>query len=55
MTDEPVGIGKTGLNVFTFQPRIPLKDDLRRVAGGQHAEDMFHGQTVPADNRFTAN
>jgi len=54
MTDEPVGIGKAGLDIFTFQPRITLKDDFSRVAGSQHAEDMFHGQTVPADNGFAA-
>jgi hypothetical protein len=32
MADEAMGIGEAGLNILCLQPRIPMKDRVRRVA-----------------------
>jgi len=53
MTDEPVGIGKAGLDIRWFQPRISLKDGCRCITGCQHAKDMFDCQPASTDNRLT--
>ena len=54
MADEPMGIGKAGLNILTLQPRIATKDRLRCIAGSQHAKDMFNGESPTSDNRLPA-
>jgi hypothetical protein len=54
MTDEPASIGKTRLDIFSFQPGITLEDGFRRVTGGQHAEDVLDCQTASTNNRLAA-
>ena len=36
------------------RPGVALQHDLRRIAGGQHAEDMLDGQTTVPDDRLAA-
>ena len=39
--DEASGVYQARADVVRFQPRVALQHDLRRVADGQHAEDML--------------
>ena len=54
MSDEASGVCQTRANVVRFQPGVALQHDLRRIAGGQHAEDMLDGQTTVPDDRLAA-
>jgi hypothetical protein len=43
--DESMGVSETGLDVLPFEPRITGENRLRRVSGGQHAENVLDGQS----------
>lgn len=45
---------ETGADIIPLQPRVGLEQVLRRVAGGQHSENVFDGQPVPANDRLSA-
>lgn len=49
-----MSVGETGLDVLPFEPWIIGEDRLRRVSGGQHAENVLDGRSPAADNRRRA-
>ena len=52
VSDETSGVYQARTDVVGFQPRVTLQHDLRRVAGGQHAEDMLDGKPAIPDDRL---
>ena len=52
MTYDPAGIGKTGLNVLAFQPRITLKNLFHRITRRQHPQNMLYSKTAASNDRF---
>ena len=49
-----VGKEEAGLDILRLQHRVFLKNRFRGVAGGQHSEDVFHGDSHVADDRLAA-
>ena len=52
--DQPSRIHEAGPNVVGLEPGVALEDGLGCIPGGQHAEDMLDGETVPANDRLAA-
>ena len=42
------------LDVLRLEPRVRGQDSLRPIPGGEHPEDMLHGQPAPAEDRLLA-
>src|SRR2546430_1705201 len=53
MTNDPVSIGKTCLNIFRLQPRIAGKNSLSRVPSGKHSKHMLDCQAASANDRLS--
>jgi hypothetical protein len=53
MIASHAGISPARLDIFPFQPRIPMKDCVGRITRSQHAKDMFDRQPAPSDNRLS--
>jgi hypothetical protein len=54
MPGKEGSINEAGLNVGGFQPRITPQDGGGIITRGKHIEDVFHRQSAPTDDRFTA-
>ena len=52
--NEPSRVCEAGSDIVQLQPRILTQEYVRRVAGGEHAEDMFDRQAVAPDDRLAA-
>src|SRR5712691_7841801 len=54
MGDDPVGVDEVGANILGLEPVVSLEDRLRRIAGGEHAEDVLDGETPSPNDRLAA-
>ena len=52
--DRAVSIEQAGLNVLRLQEGIFVQNRLSRVAGREHTEDMFHGDSQITNDRLAA-
>ena len=50
MADEASCIDEARLDVFLFQPGIALQQDLRRIPGREHPQDVFDRQPAAYKN-----
>jgi hypothetical protein len=54
VSNESSRVRQAGSNIVQLQPRILTEEYVRRVAGGEHAEDVFDREPVASDDRLTA-
>ena len=54
MSDQTSGVHQTGTDIVRLQPGVARKDDVGRVAGGQHAEHVLNRETAVPDDRLAA-
>lgn len=52
MPDEAPGVDQAGTHIVCLQPRILAQEFIKRVTGGEHAEDMFNGEAPTPDDRL---
>lgn len=49
---QAASVEEAGVDIGAFEPRIPFKDSLRRVARSEHAEHVLYRETTAAYYRF---
>ena len=52
--NESSRVREAGSDVVRLQPRILTQEYVRRVAGGEHTEDVFDREAMAPDDRLAA-
>jgi hypothetical protein len=54
VSDQSASVDEASLDILRFEPGITFEDGFGTIAGGEHSEDMFHGQPMSPNNRLPA-
>jgi hypothetical protein len=54
MADQSACVYQACLDVFTFQPWISFQKIVRRIAGCEHSEDVFHSEPTATNDGLAA-